>query len=109
LRRYAHALGLGSRVFISAPVFGKDKVTLLEGSDLFMLPSHAEGLPYALLESMAAGVPVIASDVGAIPDVVTDDTHGIVVPPRDAKAIANALAELSADRERISWMSRACR
>jgi glycosyltransferase involved in cell wall biosynthesis len=109
LRRYAHALGLGSRVFISSPVFGKDKVTLLEGSDLFMLPSHAEGLPYALLESMAAGVPVIATDVGAIPDVVTDDTHGIVVPPRDAKAIANALAELSADRERISWMSRACR
>jgi len=109
LRRYAHALGLGARVIFAKPVFGRDKVTLLGGSDLFLLPSHAEGLPYALLESMAAGVPVLATPVGAIPDVLADGTHGLLVPTRDAKAIANALATLSADRERLSWMSRACR
>jgi len=109
LRRYAHALGLGARVCFSGPVSGKDKVTLLEGCDAFLLPSHAEGLPYALLESMAAGVPVITTPVGAIPDVVTDGTHGMLVPPGDGKAIANALATLAADRERLSWMSRACR
>src|SRR5438552_4923262 len=82
---------------------------LLGECDLFMLPSYSEGLPYALLESMAAGVPVIATPVGAIPDVVADGTHGLLVPPRDSEAIANALATLSADRERLSWMSRACR
>jgi glycosyltransferase involved in cell wall biosynthesis len=109
LRRYATAIGLDSRVVFSGPVFGQDKVKLLEGCDAFLLPSYAEGLPYALLESMAAGVPVIATPVGAIPDVLSDGTHGILVPPRDGKAIAEALAKLAADRERLSWMSRACR
>ena len=109
LRRYSQALGLGSRVCFAGPVFGGDKVKLLGGCDLFMLPSYSEGLPYALLESMAAGIPVIATPVGAIPDVVANGTHGVLVPVRDGKAIAEALAALCLDRERISWMSRACR
>ena len=109
LRRYAQALGLGSRVCFAGPVFGDEKVKLLGGCDLFMLPSYSEGLPYALLESMAAGVPVIATPVGAIPDVLADGTHGLLVPARDGKAIAAALATLCLDRERLSWMSRACR
>ena len=109
LRRYGQALGLGSRVCFAGPVFGADKVKLLGGCDAFLLPSYSEGLPYALLESMAAGVPVIATPVGAIPDVVADGTHGFLVPPRDGKAIAEALAALCLDRERLSWMSRACR
>src|ERR1700687_2993391 len=74
-----------------------------------LLPSYSEGLPYALLEAMAVGIPVIATPVGAIPDVLTDGTHGLLVPPRDGKAIAEALARLAGDRERLSWMSRACR
>jgi len=109
LRRYSQALGLGARVCFTGAVFGADKVKLLEGCDAFLLPSYSEGLPYALLESMAAGVPVIATPVGAIPDVVADGTHGILVRPRDGKEIAAALATLCLDRERLSWMSRACR
>jgi glycosyltransferase involved in cell wall biosynthesis len=109
LRRYAQALGIGSRVCFVGPVFGADKVKLLAGADAMVLASYAEGLPYALLESMAAGIPVIATPVGAIPDVVSDGIHGFVVPPRDGKAIAEALAVLAGDRERLSWMSRACR
>jgi len=109
LKRYAQALGLASKVTFAGPVFGEDKVRLLAGSDVMVLPSYSEGLPYALLEAMAGGVPVIATPVGAIPDVVTHDIHGFLVPPRDAKAIAEALAVLAGDRERISWMSRACR
>jgi glycosyltransferase involved in cell wall biosynthesis len=109
LKRYAQALGLSSKVCFVGPVFGEDKVRLLAGADVMVLPSYSEGLPYALLEAMAGGVPVIATPVGAIPDVVTHDIHGFLVPVRDAKAIAEALAVLSGDRERISWMSRACR
>lgn len=109
LKRYAHALGISTRVTFSGPVFGVDKVRLLEGAHAMVLASYAEGLPYALLESMAAGVPVIATPVGAIPDVMTDGIHGLFVPPRDGKAIAEALAALAGDRERLSWMSRACR
>jgi glycosyltransferase involved in cell wall biosynthesis len=109
LRRYAQALGIAPRVCFVGPVFGADKVKLLAGADAMVLASYSEGLPYALLESMAAGVPVIATPVGAIPDVVTDGIHGFIVPPRDGKAIAEALAVLAGDRERLSWMSRACR
>jgi glycosyltransferase involved in cell wall biosynthesis len=109
LRRYAQALGIAPRVCFVGPIFGNDKVKLLFGADVMVLPSYSEGLPYALLESMAAGVPVIATPVGAIPDVVSDGIHGYLVPPRDGKAIAEALAMLSGDRENIAWMSRACR
>jgi len=109
LRRYAQALGIGARVCFVGPVFGNDKVKLLSGADVMVLPSYSEGLPYALLESMAAGVPVIATPVGAIPDVVSDGIHGFLVPPRDGKAIAESLAILAGDRDKLSWMSRACR
>lgn len=109
LKRYAHALGISTRVTFTGPVFGADKVRLLEGAHATLLASYSEGLPYALLESMAAGIPVIATPVGAIPDVMADGIHGFLVPPRDGKAIAEALAVLAGDRERLSWMSRACR
>jgi glycosyltransferase involved in cell wall biosynthesis len=109
LRRYAQALGIAQRVCFVGPVFGADKVKLLSGADAMVLASYSEGLPYALLESMAAGVPLIATPVGAIPDVMTDGIHGFLVPPRDGKAIAESLAILAGDRERLSWMSRACR
>jgi len=109
LRRYAQALGIAPRVCFVGPVFGFDKVKLLGGADAMVLASYSEGLPYALLESMAGGVPVIATPVGAIPDVVSDGIHGFLVPPRDGKAIAEALAVLAGDRDRLSWMSRACR
>jgi glycosyltransferase involved in cell wall biosynthesis len=109
LKRYAAALGIASRVTFAGPVFGADKVKLLASADVMLLPSYSEGLPYALLESMAAGIPVIATPVGAIPDVMTDGIHGHIVPLRDGRAIAEALVALDADREKLSWMSRACR
>jgi glycosyltransferase involved in cell wall biosynthesis len=109
LRRYAAALGIAQRTTFVGPVFGSDKVNLLAGADVMLLPSYAEGLPYALLEAMAAGLPVLATPVGAIPDVVTPGTHGYLVPVRDGKSLAEALALLSGDRDKLSWMSRACR
>jgi glycosyltransferase involved in cell wall biosynthesis len=109
LRRYAQALGLAARTCFVGPVFGSDKVKLLAGADVMILPSYSEGLPYALLEAMAAGIPVIATPVGAIPDVMTQGIHGFLVPPRDGKSIAESLALMAGDRERLSWMSRACR
>lgn len=109
LRRYAQALGIASRITFAGPVFGEDKVKLFAGADVMLLPSYSEGLPYALLEAMAAGIPVIATPVGAIPDVVSHGTHGYLVAVRDGKAIAEAILALGANREQLSWMSRACR
>jgi glycosyltransferase involved in cell wall biosynthesis len=109
LRQCAQALGVANRVSFPGAVFGNAKVRLLSIADVAILPSYSEGLPYALLEAMAAGIPVLATPVGAIPDVVTDGTHGLLVPPRDARALGAAIGRLAADREGLTWMSRACR
>ena len=109
LRRYAQALGIASRVDFVGGVFGDAKVELFAQSEVFILPSYSEGLPYALLEAMAAGIPVIATPVGAIPDVISHGTHGYLVPARDGQAIAEAIAGLGNQRDQLTWMSRACR
>jgi glycosyltransferase involved in cell wall biosynthesis len=109
LKRCAADLGIAGNVSFTGPVFGEDKINLLGDADAFLLPTYAEGLPYALLESMAAGVPVVATRVGAIPDVVTEGVHGLFVPCRDAPAIAAAIARLYADRASLARMSEACR
>jgi glycosyltransferase involved in cell wall biosynthesis len=109
LRRTVTELGLTSDVSFVGPVFGNEKVKLLAGADVLALPSYSEGLPYALLEAMAAGAPVIVTPVGAIPDVVVEGVHGLFVPPRDAAAIARAIAKLTSDRSLVLRMSAACR
>ena len=67
---------------------------ILAAADLSVLPSLSEGLPNAVLESMAAGVPVVATSVGGTPELVEDGVTGLLVPPRDAEALAVAIARL---------------
>jgi glycosyltransferase involved in cell wall biosynthesis len=109
LRIQAKALGVQRSVRFAGPTCGEEKVRLLARSDVLLLPSHSEGLPYALLEAMAAGVVPVVTPVGAIPEVVQDGLHGCVVPVGDAAAIASALARLASDRALLARMSAACR
>jgi protein-tyrosine-phosphatase len=67
--------------------------------DVFVLPSLNEGLPMALLEAMALGKPVVASNVGGIPELVQHDHSGVLVPPNDAPELAGAVLRLMRDRE----------
>lgn len=97
------------RVRFLGSVFAADKYRLWLESDVFVFPSYMEGLPYSLLEAMAAGCVPITTPVAAIPDVVRDGEHGLFVPVRDAGALASAVAALDDDRARLVRMAEAGR
>jgi glycosyltransferase involved in cell wall biosynthesis len=80
---------------------------LMAGADIFVMPSRSEGLPMALIEAMAAGLPVVASSVGGIPEVVEHGVHGLLVDPEDPAALAEAIAILSSDPALRARMGRA--
>ena len=110
LREAVDRLGLAAQVTFAGPTFGEAKVKLLGEADVLVFPTyHREGLPYALLEAMAAGLVPITTRVAAIPDVVTEGVHGLFVPPRDPQAIAQALITLDADRGSLARMGAASR
>ena len=70
---------------------------LLRAMDVFVLPSLGEGLPLTILEAMATGLPVIATTVGGVPELVREGTTGLLFPPRNAEALAQAIITLIED------------
>ena len=109
LRMRVQELGLDGQVKFAGAARGESKAKLFQRADLLLLASHSEGLPYALLEAMAAGVVPIVTPVGAIPDVVTGGVHGLFVPVKDARSIAEAIKFFDANRGELARMSQACR
>jgi glycosyltransferase involved in cell wall biosynthesis len=103
LRRHAARLGLNGQVAFLGPVDASARRKLLRDADVFLLPSHAEGMPNAVLEAMAAGLPVIATPVGALPEMLPE---GVLVPPGDASAIARAVLDLARDSVRRRELGR---
>ncbi|AFK21347.1 glycosyltransferase family 1 protein (plasmid) [Haloferax mediterranei ATCC 33500] len=81
------------------------KQELISRGTVFVLPTHAEGLPIAMLEGMAGGNAVVSTPVGSIPEVITDD-RGILVTPGEARELAEALAHLIANPEEAVRMGR---
>ncbi len=74
-----------------------DPRLVLQAADLFLLPSYWEGCPASLLEAMSCGLPCIASAAGGIPEIISDGENGLLIPPRDASALAGAVARLAGD------------
>ena len=85
---------------ISLAGFVPNAYRYLSGLDLFALSSVKEGLPYALMEAMAAGLPVIATHVGGIPDLITHDTNGILIPAKNSHALKTHFQHLLASQEK---------
>ncbi len=94
LQTMIHEYKLERNVFL---VDDKIAARLLPAFDCFLLPSIKEGLPYVLLEAGSTALPTIASDVGGIPEIIHNEETGILVPPRDSNAIANALLKFIQD------------
>jgi len=104
------AAPLGASVTIHSWVDEPQRDRLLAESDVFVLPSHAEGVPMSVLEAMAWGLPVITTPVGGIPDVVSHEVEGLVVSPGKIEEIADAMSRMIRDepaRERFAQAARA--
>lgn len=109
-RRKAEGLNLLSRVHFAGWVDQRRAAELLTESDVLVLPSYDEGLPLVILEALTAGVPVVCSPVGAIPEVLEHEKTALFVQPGDIGGLAKALARLGTEpalRERLAAEGRA--
>ena len=105
LRRLARELGIADRVHFAG--WRDDVPRILRASDLFVLPSRWEGMPNALLEAMAAGLPVVATDVEGVRELLGAAAGEQVVAPADWRSLSQRIVELAGDRERASQLGRA--
>lgn len=86
--------------------FRDDLPSIMKGCDVLSLPSDHEGTPRVITEAMACGLPVVASDVGGIPEQVADGQSGLLVPARDGEALVDALQALLEDPDRRRSMAK---
>lgn len=100
----ALALPLDKRIVFTGQI--TDVQPFYAMADVFVLPSHSEGSPNVLLEAMAARVPVVATAVGGVPEIVEDETSALLAPPNNPPAIATAIERLLKDLELGTRLSR---
>lgn len=94
-RRQIDAEKVGQNVILARDLF--PAAPFLKAFDIFAFPSLKEGLPYAVLEAGLAGIPIIASSVGGIPEIIEDGKTGILIPPADPGKLAEAILRLKKD------------
>jgi colanic acid/amylovoran biosynthesis glycosyltransferase len=115
LQTLISSLNLQDRVELVGPRPQEDLVKIMHKSTIFALPcivtetGDRDGLPTVLLEALAAGLPCISTDVAGVPEIITDQTTGLLVPPGRPAALANAMARLLSEpdaRVRMAWKGR---
>jgi len=99
LQKFCLENGLRSAVIFEGSKTHEEALRSIANSMIFILTSREEGLPTALIEAMALGKPVIATAVGAIPEVIRNGENGILIPPKRPDCVANALEKLLIDSE----------
>jgi glycosyltransferase involved in cell wall biosynthesis len=107
LRRRAAALGLDGRLVF----FGEsqDAHSVMSLFDVFVLPSLWEGLPFVLVEAAWLGKPIVATAVDGVPEVIDDGKTGVLIPPGNAAALADAVISLLSDKRRAAEMAAAAK
>jgi glycosyltransferase involved in cell wall biosynthesis len=102
-------LRVGERVEVRGWVEPSERDALLEWADVYVLPSHREGVPMAMLEAMAAGLAVIGTPVGGVPEILDPGENGLSVEPGDLAALASAMTRLALEpgtRQRLGRAGR---
>lgn len=97
LERQVRELGLERHVLL--PGFRTDAIGLTKSFDLFAMSSVTEGLGSAMLDAMACGTPIVATRAGGIPEAIDDERHGLLVPPQDPPALAQAIVRVLRDAD----------
>ena len=108
-RRQIGAAGMEGRVRLVGQVPQETLAELMSAADILCLASSREGWPNVVQEALACGTPVVATDVGAVPDMIPSEEYGYVVPPGDESRLREALQSAlnrSWDRDRISALGR---
>jgi teichuronic acid biosynthesis glycosyltransferase TuaC len=109
VKRLVQLKGLGEKVLLPGAVVPAFMPAWMKASDIFVLPSHEEGMPNAVMEAMACGLPVVSTKVGGLPDALADTEGAILIEPRDAVGLADALLKVLTDgalRKRMSGAAR---
>lgn len=109
LERLVAEAGCESRVRLVGVLSGEPKAQALLSSACLVLPSYAEGLPMAILEAMACGLPIISTKVGAIPEVIREGVEGFLVEPGDVEGLADCMVRVSRDARLRKRMGEAAR
>ncbi|HEY0586362.1 MAG TPA: glycosyltransferase family 4 protein [Pseudoduganella sp.] len=109
VRERAAQLGIANQLNLLGWVGAESRQQQLALASLYALPSYNEGLPMSVLEAMAAGLPVLATPVGGIPEAVADGVEGFLVEPGDVDALAARLAQLLEDEALARRMGEAAR
>ena len=89
--------GLEGSIHVRSAVTGAEKIELFRSADIFVYPSYHEGMPMAVIEAMACGLPIIATQVGGLPDLVCPPLNGLLVPAGRPDQLAEAICQLVAD------------
>ena len=105
LANQIEALGLNENVTLAGYQDHTAVISLVKSSDIFIMPSRYEGTPIALLEAGSLGIPIIASNVGGIPELIQDQTDALLVPPDDPQALAHAVTRLMTDKKLAEMIS----
>jgi len=103
--RAAVSSGCAAEIHFLGPIAPDEVHRYLQASDVFTLPSYAEGMPNAVMEAMACGLPVVSTQVGGLPDALGNCKGAVLVPPKQVEPLAEALSMCLADADRLDQMS----
>jgi len=105
LRKQADQLGVSDSVFFLGAQSHDKAIEEIRKAEVFVCPSLAEGLGIVFIEAQAVGVPAVGTNVGGIPDVIKDGETGFLVPPRDSRAIADAVIKIFKNKDLAQKMA----